>query len=81
ETGNTENLSQSGWPPALNNNKKDKLSLNYNLVTAKQTLCDTGIHFRVAEKSLLCQKSMHNWCKKHKNKTAHNWMQVIFSDK
>ncbi|CAG8565458.1 1554_t:CDS:2 [Diversispora eburnea] len=76
KTGNTENLPYSGWPPALNNNEKNKL--------INETLYDTGIHFHVsAKKPFVSERHASaciSWCEKYRDKKAYDWVQVIFSD-
>ncbi|RHZ70106.1 hypothetical protein Glove_275g94 [Diversispora epigaea] len=56
---NIENLPRSGWPPALNNDEKNKLinEVTKNRTTAKQTPYDAEIHSRVAEKAFYVRKA------------------------
>ena len=62
----------------------NKLGLSCSLTTAKQTLYDAGIHSHVAAKKPFISKkhasARVSWCEKYREKTAHDWAQVIFSD-
>lgn len=62
----------------------NKLGLSCSLTTAKQALYDAGIHSHVAAKKPFISKkhasARVSWCEKYREKTAHDWAQVIFSD-
>ncbi|CAB4496167.1 unnamed protein product [Rhizophagus irregularis] len=62
----------------------NKLKLSCSLTTAKQTLYDAEIHSHIATKKPFISKrhasACISWCEKYKEKTARNWVQVIFSD-
>jgi hypothetical protein len=60
------------------------LDLSCSLTTAKQTLYDAGMHSHVAAKKPFILKKHAlvriSWCEKYKEKSAHDWAQIIFSD-
>ena len=60
------------------------LDLTCSLTTAKTTLYEAGIRFRVATKKPFISErhaaARISWCEKYKEKPASYWNQVIFSD-
>ena len=60
------------------------LGLNCGLTTVKKTLYKVGIRSHVAAKKPFVSErhamARVNWCEKHKETSAYDWAQVIFSD-